>query len=375
MKEFLFRWARSVWGACGFWERAGETGPIANRRHGRLQICATVLGLASISLHAQVEQDLDSLNRFHIGPSIHFNVSAKLHNLAVPANTGQQYDDGYVATDISGNFGGKTWNWGYSKTNQVFAGANELELHGVASPRDGTTDNLTGSTQIGAEFGYGRELWRFGDPKAPIRAGLEFSVVANGIGLDSYNTVSGQRTRVSDRYSLAGIVVPGAPYSGTFEGPIPPNPPMPMIGTNILSRTTSTETVTATQSAKLEGTYWGFRVGPFAEIPINGRMNVSVEIGLAGVHADATLSYLEKFTTTGLGGPPPERTNSRTTDSWMIGGYIGAKLQYWINPSVAFYLGGDFQTLQDFDLTAADKIARVNFGETFGITAGVIYSF
>ena len=375
MKEFFVKWV-------GWARTSGEYGkPITNRRHGRLKTCATGMSAAILSLfllasvRAQVEEDLDTLNRFHLGPSLHFNVTAKMRSLPVPANLGPSYDDGFVATDISGNFGGKTWNWGYSKSNQVIAASNELELHGVASPRDGTTTKFSADNAFGVEFGYGREFWRFGDPKAPKRVGFDFSVVANSIGFNSYDTISGQMTRTSDRYSLAGIVVPSAPYSGSFEGPIPPNPPMPMIGTNIVSHTTSTETVTAIQNAKIEGTYWGFRIGPFAEIPINGRMNVQVALGLAGVHADATLTYLEKFTTTGIGGPPPDRTNSRTTDSWMIGGYFGAKLEYWLNPRVALYLGGDFQALQDFDLTAADKAATIGFGQTFGITAGVIYSF
>src|SRR5436305_7582097 len=181
------------------------------------------MGVATVALTSVInaqDHDLDTKNRYYIGPRLHFNVTAKLQNLPSPAATGPQYDDGYVDEDISKNAGGKTWNWGYSFTNQIFGASpnRELELHGADSPRDGTVDHLGGDPQIGFEMGYGREFWRFGRDEYPIRVGFEFGFSASEIGIDARNTVTGPVTRISDRYSLGSVVPPNPPYSGSFEG-------------------------------------------------------------------------------------------------------------------------------------------------------------
>jgi hypothetical protein len=305
-------------------------------------------------------------------------VTAKLQNLPSPAATGPQYDDGYVDEDISKNAGGKTWNWGYSFTNQIFGASpnRELELHGADSPRDGTVDHLGGDPQIGFEMGYGREFWRFGRDEYPIRVGFEFGFSASEIGIDARNTVTGPVTRISDRYSLGSVVPPNPPYSGSFEGPAPPNPPGPLISTNHLSRTTSTETATSTQHASIEGTYWGFRLGPFIEVPWPGyRHSFQFGMGMALVNADAKLSYEENFTIAGLGGPPVPRSSTQSNSDWLFGFYANAKAYYWVNDFVALYLGGEIQTLDNFKIITANKAATVDFGSTAGVTFGVMYVF
>lgn len=331
----------------------------------------------AVALQAQ-EHDVETWNRFYVGPRLHFNVSAKLQNLPTPAFTGPQYDDGYVDEDISKNMGGKTWNWGYSFTNQIFGASpsRELELHGAESPRDGRVDQLTGDPQIGFEMGYSREFWRFGREEYPIRVGFDVNFSASALGIDSRDTVSGPVTRTTDRYFLGSVVPPGAPYSGTFQGPLPPNPPGPLISTNRISRTTTTEMASSTQHSSIEGTYWGFRIGPYIEIPVPGyRHSFEAGMGLSMVNVDAKLSYEERFTITGLGGPIQPRIDSTSNSDWLFGFYLNAKTYYWVNDYVALYLGGEFQMLDDFKLRAGDKQATVDFGSTFGLTFGVMYVF
>lgn len=337
-----------------------------------------LLLLAALTpLRAQIQQGLEEKNRFSIGPRLSFNISASLRNVPVPANTGPDYDDGFVRDDSSANAGGLTWNWGYSRTNQIFGAspARELELHGVSSPRDGTTDNLEQAMQYGFEMTYGREFWRFGKSDAPIRVGFEGSFGASALALDDENLVTGIRTRTADRYPLGSVIPPPAPYSGSFFGPAPPNPPGPLIGTNLISRTTSPETVQAFQRAEIDGTFWGFRLGPFVEVPLVGRFQGQFGAGLAFMYADVKLSYFESFSTTGIGGPPPDRQDAQSTDQWLFGFYAEGKVQYWLNEVVALYLGGQFQTLEDMSLGAFNKEATIDFGTTFAVTLGVTYAF
>ena len=340
-----------------------------------LAVCAVIL--ASAISQAQ-EHDIEMRNRFYVGPRLHFNISAKMQNHPVPANIGPQYDDGYVDEDISENFGGKTWNWGYSFTNQIFGASpnRQLELHGANSPRDGAVDSLDNIAQYGFEIGYGRELWRFGREDYPIRVGIEGSFSASALRLDENNTISGTVTRFSDRFSLGSVIPPNPPYNGPFRGPEPPNPSAPLISTNRLSRTTTTETATSTQRSEIEGTYWGFRLGPFIEVPWPGyRHSFSGGLGLAMINADATLSYEESFTITGLGGPPQPRSDAQSSQAWLFGFYLNAKAHYWATDFVSFYVGTEFQFLEDFELSALDKSAKVDFGSTLGVTVGVMYVF
>lgn len=339
------------------------------------------MALAACALGVRVraqEHEVETYQQFYIGPRLHFNVSAKMRNLPVPANTGPQYDDGYVDEDISKNAGGKTWNWGYSFTNQIFGASptRELELHGADSLRNNVIDKLTGDTQIGFEMGYGRDFWRFGKEEYPIRVGFEASFSASELGISGLNTLSGPVTRISDRYSLGSVIPPNPPYNGPFAGPAPPNPPAPLISTNRLSRTTSTEMETATERATIDGTYWGFRLGPYVEIPWPGyRHSFQFGMGLSMVNVDAKLSYNESFTITGLGGPPQPISDSHNDSAWLVGFYTNAKAMFWMNDVMAFYMGVEFQSLEDFKMTAANKAATVDFGSTFGVTLGVMYAF
>src|SRR5436190_22875500 len=116
----------------------------------------SVVALTMTSSLAQY-RDLGSKNRFYAGARLHFNITADMKNLPVPANAGPFFDDGAVADDISENAGGKTWNWSFVNTNQIVQtpGGRVLELHGAPSPRDRTTDRLDQSLQYGFELGYG----------------------------------------------------------------------------------------------------------------------------------------------------------------------------------------------------------------------------
>src|SRR4051812_35483703 len=103
-------------------------------------------GLAALHMTATraQEREPENKNRFFVGGRLHFNIKADLKTLPGGFNAGPDYDDGFVRTDISGNAGGKTWNWGYTSTNQLFGASpdRQLELHGAPSPRDGITERL-----------------------------------------------------------------------------------------------------------------------------------------------------------------------------------------------------------------------------------------
>jgi hypothetical protein len=78
-------------------------------------------------------------NRLSLSGRVGFGISARFKGIAVlpvptlnratPAGDAYNYDDGYVLQDVSGNFGGQTWYWGYDNSaNQVDAAGNIILL-------------------------------------------------------------------------------------------------------------------------------------------------------------------------------------------------------------------------------------------------------
>lgn len=344
----------------------------------RIIFAVVALAASVISASAQYK-DLGNKNRFSIGPRFHFNVTADLRTIPLPANLNGGYDDGFVLDDSSKNAGGKTWNWGYQKTNQIImgAGGREMVLHGIESPRNGVVDKMSGDLQYGLEFSYGREILRLGDPERPKILGIEASFGGSALALSMENTIQGRRFRTEHHFSIPNnIFLPtNAPFVGSFEGPRPPNPPFPLIPTNIVSVGGQMESIRAAQRAEITGSYFGFRLGPFFEVPLSGPWEMQFGAGLALVHVDAKLEYAEKYAVTGTGGPPPELIASEDTHAWLAGFYLEAKVQYWFNPVIAAYIGGQYQMVDELTLRAFGKEATLDFGSAFGLVLGVTYSF
>src|SRR5437588_10102561 len=78
------------------------------------------------------DSDTNLLNRVTVSARFGFNFSAKFKGLAtLPQPVSSRltsrgdrynYDDGYVLTDTSGNYGGQTWYWGYDSSASQISG-------------------------------------------------------------------------------------------------------------------------------------------------------------------------------------------------------------------------------------------------------------
>ncbi len=86
--------------------------------HSIFSLAAALILLAPAALLA----DDPVTNRFTFSARFSLNIKAKFQDVGTvlpaaprltPDGLNYNYDDGYVLTDGSGNFGGQTWNWGY----------------------------------------------------------------------------------------------------------------------------------------------------------------------------------------------------------------------------------------------------------------------
>src|SRR6266496_1200101 len=101
---------------------------------------ALISALFCVLPQAQAQQDS---NQITLSGRVGFNISARFKSIAAPAPSPNvrtapdgllyNYEDGYVHTDISENFGGQTWNWGYDNSSRQVVG-NTIEMSRAAAP-------------------------------------------------------------------------------------------------------------------------------------------------------------------------------------------------------------------------------------------------
>src|SRR6266436_3350227 len=128
----------------------------------KMHIGSLVL-VINISLLPLVAKADDDTNRLTFSARLGFNISARFKPIPAPiqpsvpriAPDGQpfNYDDGYVHTDVSGNFGGQTWNWGYDNSSRQVVG-NTVEMSRTTSGGNVPTSTLDSNAGDGFELAY-----------------------------------------------------------------------------------------------------------------------------------------------------------------------------------------------------------------------------
>jgi hypothetical protein len=329
-------------------------------------------------------------NRVSVGAKFLFNVSADFQHFATPQNAGPGvgvaqgehfYDDGYVRVDAGNNLGGQTWFWGYDSAAQLNAG--NLLLHSAPSPADGLT-HRENDPQYGFEVNWARYLGQFQLAKTPVTGGLEFSFGLTELNSKQREAVTGGVGVTEDAYAvsplLRTLIVSGflpTPY-GQDEFGAPnyyrfPDSPGP----------TPRKTIaTAQENLKLDGRMYGFKLGPFFEVPLGKRLAFQLNGGLALAAVDSEFRYTESYTYTlydSVGKPyvnqvTPSGGSASKTD-WLVGGYVGGRFNWAITKNWSLFLGAEYQNLGDYSLRAGNKGVKLNLGQSFAINTGVGYSF
>ena len=329
-----------------------------------------LLGAATLA-HAQTEFDDLSLskNRVRISARFGFDVSGEIKNLPPAGGVAGSYDDGYVHPDISGGAGGKTWNWGYANASQVVG--DTIHFDRVEnSPRDGTTDSLSKTPTPGFEILYGRELTR-------LRLSQNRSAVIGaevGFGTMDYNlsggsVMNGSVTQTTDIYNLNGITPPLAPYSGNYSGP------GPLLN---LSPTSSSSTQLAASSSiseRVRSLVYGFKLGPYAEVPIYKRLSLELGAGVAAVIADTELSYTETVTVPAGVNTMLLRSTTIHHSDCLFGFYGTGSLAYEVGTDIRIFVGGQYQHLGNASVTDGSKEATLKLGGTLEAVVGVSIGF
>lgn len=349
------------------------------KRNQQLWIGLLAVGLLS-SLSATAQPN-PVTNRLTLSARFGLNISGKFSGtspIAVPPasrttpnSDAYNYDDGYVLPDVSGSVDGYTWYWGYDDSgSQVDSGANTILLSrstGTASLR---SPDLDDDPSLGAELTYVHELGTAGDVRYGFEAALNFLNLSLGGG-GSYGLTS---TRTTDAYPyFPGTTPPGAtpgsPYQGSFDGP------GFIIGTTPVSSTTSAggPVGTVTGSRQFDGTLWGGRLGPYAELYLDDDVSVSLSGGLALGWLHGSVDWNETLAFTGGGSSVDVGSGSDNALLW--GGYVAGNLYWRLSEKWTAAGSVQFQSLGNYDEAFGTRRVELDLSKSFFFTIGLSYNF
>jgi len=332
-----------------------------------------------------------SLNRFGLNYRMALNISAKFKGLGgypagsnpgptpagAPPRSIWNYDNGYVFEDIQGSASAQTWYWGYSGQPSVAAqvpGNDFLYLSRSSSLADVSSGARSDDPQLlGVELTYNRELGHINQATWGVEGAfnyLNFEVRDN-------RTLFGNVNVITDGYALNGVVPPSPEYYGDFQGPVPGGPTRPVISQFPTPAQSSVSTMaggaTISGERKLEADIYGFRVGPYAAVPITTKLSLSMSGGLALALVDSHFRFNETVTITGLN--PVTNVGSGSRSEWLVGGYLGGSLIYSFDKSWSAAAGVQYQVLGHSSQTVAGKTAELDLQNSVFVTVGIGYSF
>ena len=307
---------------------------------------------------ARLEQPADP-NRFGLSYRFGLNISARFKNVglspaaapgAAVGSVDHTYNDGYVKVDISGNAGGETWNWDYSSASQVHG--NNVVLS-ASNPGD-LARNVDGDPQHGLELTFNRELGRL----AYCPWGVEAAFGFTDLTFRNRATVTGGPLTV-DAYAVGEGPVP-LPPQGTYAGPGP-----------LLFDTPARLPVTV--ASRLDGAMYGFRLGPYLEIPLGKRVAFTLSGGLAVAVVETDFSFQQSYAA------PDNTTVSQSHagshSDVLAGGFLAGNFSCRVTKALTVFAGAQYQNTGTYTHSLADKRAEMDLSQCVFVTAGLGLAF
>ena len=316
---------------------------------------------------------------------------------SVPQGQGDHsYDDGFVNADAGTPFTGTTWFWGYNNASQVqgndlvFRGSggsssysrsswssvrnsswsDELEGAGIFAKLESPELLKLGSIGVSLELTYS---WAQDDSskvtRDVFRAGQSSRVTSGGGSFE-------------DRYDVAGILLPLAPYAGTYAGPgvTIPNAPYSRTYTGGGGGSVSnTQSILFNSDVResFEVNLHTISLGPKFSANFGQALRLGLSTGFALNIADWDAQYEEALTVRQNGGRP------RTLKRWeydasgtevLPGFYIETMAEVRMTDRVSAYVGGRYDWSKSMSENIGPSRMRFEPGG-WSVMAGVTFKF
>lgn len=358
--------------------------------------CYGALLLSGVATAQQDTQPyyLDSKDELTLSLRFGLNFSGKFSGVAGPLNSANpfvgnrltpngdpyNYDNGYVLKDISGNAGNQTDYYGFDNNSQVTGTAgvqqslnlNRTTLSGIS----GSQNDPVYDPRIGAELTYNhllgiKENWHH------LRFGLELA--ANYTPIDFDSTTMDQLSATVNQYSYAfapGTTAPPAPFQGTYMGPGPNGSSYAILGaTPTLVSSTSSGGYQFLSQDNFRGDLWGFRLGPYLEMPLSRRLSLHLSGGLAVGLLDDNAWWSQTLTPPAGGGAAITASGSGSDLSVLWGGYARLDASWQLNRHWGVEVGAQFQDLGNYNHDFGGRSVDVDLSRSIFVEAGLSYTF
>ena len=313
---------------------------------------------------------------FNVSASFRGHPSAPLLVNSHDQPSAANYDNGYVGRDISGDPNYSTY-WGYNQSSQQIISSGNVTglnyerttaLAGQGSPR---TD---ADPSVGADITLRRQLGKWHE----MRYGLELGASFNQAHLksDSSYLTAGQRTGYS--YGLAAPIdaslFPPAGYQGPYSGAGLNINPTPTTGQSSIVP----NAVLVSGSREVDADIFGFRLGPYLELPITKKLSASISAGGALVLVHDHVSWSEQLAvnTAAVNGYWTGQSSvSGDSVGVTAGFYAGLDVNYLLSKNWTVFAGARFQDAGTYTHHLGDGEMDLNLGQTFSLELGLGYSF
>ncbi len=325
-----------------------------------------------------LEETSPPLNHFGLSYRMGFKISADFKNIGFlqitpPPNvplTDRIYDNGYNRVDSTTNGSGLTSFWGYQTASQISPAQDTLTMTRVTSSQLNESTDVDGDPQHGLELSYRRQL---GDVRRG-HWGLEAAFGFTDLTFRDDRTVTSSGVLTADVYDITGLIAfggpPPPPYSGPF-GPVGPN--VPVIPDTPISRAqTPFSSVPITGMRRIDAELYGWRFGPYLEMPVSDRVTVSLSGGLALALVNSTFRFEESIT---LPSGTFNDSGSGSSDEWLVGGYVGANVNYAVTARWSAFAGAHYIYLDNYSQNVGGKTATVDLSRSIFVTVGLGFSF
>ncbi len=307
-----------------------------------------------------------------LGATARYNVKASITPVAPPTGTGN-YADGFVLPDIGGSTN-LTWNWGYDSASQVDTARGLLNFYRYDNvPMPQVSDAAVNSPLWGGELIGGCRMADFKIARKPAHFGMELGFGYSGFSQNVDRTVTGTASYTTAAYGYNGILLPAAPYAGTFAGP----GPLLNLNPDVLATTTDAPggTVAAAQGT-LKSSFYEFRFGPVLELDLSRKFTVSLGAGYSSIYVNAELDYSQGVSFANPAIPPIPGISGKTFQSkWRPGVYAETLVAYHISNRLNAYVGGDIHSNNSTTFGDSNYTVEINLDFTYQAKAGISYSF
>ncbi len=319
-----------------------------------------------------------ALDHYSLALRMGFNIKADFRTgfgpsspIAAPGihQVDRTYDDGFNKVDVTHNAGGYTAYWSYQAASQYDPNANTITMHSASGT---VAESRYEDPHLGLEATYNRELGR----RPNLRWGFEaaFNYLLVGIHEPGVRPATG--TITSDTYAVPqGYPVPPPGYPGDYFA----SAGDPLLFDTPAGRGLSALTATSTGERNFKADVFGWRLGPYLDLPLADTISLHFSGGLAVALVTSDFEFNEAVTYLEPGSAADYRTvlahGSSTHDDFLAGGYVSGLASLSLSKNWDVFGGVQFQSLGHYTHQDGNSQARLDLSESMFVVIGATYTF